>query len=107
MTTKTQDFANAAARSGKKKTKAAAKKTEAKTAKKTAKKRERGPGKASTRNESGHAGRQGGAVLEESAGKPSRKSTRKSVDHTKRTTNLQLKALRKTTAPSARAARGR
>ena len=97
MTTKTQDFANAAARTGKKK----------KPLKKAAPKRKRGPGAAGTRNESGHAGKHGGAALEDTAGKSTRKSTRKSSDGTKRTTNLQLKAQRKTTAPSARAARGR
>ena len=65
-------------------------------------KRARGAGHADTRNESKHAGRNGGVVLEESVGKSSRKSTRKSVDHTKRTTSLQLKAQRKHVAPSAR-----
>jgi hypothetical protein len=56
-----------------------------------------------------HAGRRGGAVLEPPAtvgAKPSRKSTRKSVDHTKRTTNQQLEASREASAPSARASRG-
>ncbi len=58
-----------------------------------------------TRNVSGHAGRRGGAALEDSAnGKPSRKSTRGSSDHTKRTTNLQLRETRKVTSPQARAA---
>ena len=53
-----------------------------------------------------HAERRGGAVTEDPiVGRPSRKSTRKSSDHTKRTTNQQLEAVRKTTAPSARAAR--
>ena len=52
------------------------------------------------------AGRRGGAALEDSATRrPSRKSTRKSSDHTKRTTNQQLQAVREITAPSARAAR--
>lgn len=53
------------------------------------------------------AGRRGGAALEDTAGKPSRKSTRKSSDRTKRTTNLQLRASRKAAAPSTRARRGR
>lgn len=54
------------------------------------------------------AGRRGGAALEDTkAGKPSRKSTRKSADRTKRTTNQQLQATRKTASPSARAARGK
>ncbi len=56
------------------------------------------------RNRSGLAGRRGGAVLEDSAtGRPSRKSTRASSDHTKRTTNQQLRAVARTTAPSSRA----
>ena len=57
------------------------------------------------RNVSGHAGRRGGAALEDSAnGKPSRKSTRASADHTKSTTNQQLRETRKVTSPQARAA---
>ena len=48
------------------------------------------------------AAKRGGAALEVSAGTPSRKSTRKSSDSTKRTTNQQLKARRARTAPSAR-----
>ena len=60
------------------------------------------------RNANKRAGRRGGALLEDSAtGRPSRKSTRKSSDHTKRTTNQQLQAVRETVAPSARAARAR
>lgn len=52
------------------------------------------------------AGRRGGAVLEDQGtGSPSRKSTRKSSDRTKRSTNQQLQAVRKTRSPSARAAR--
>jgi hypothetical protein len=52
------------------------------------------------------AGRRGGAALEDPAApRPSRKSTRKSSDHTKRTTNQQLRAERATTAPKARATR--
>lgn len=49
------------------------------------------------------AGRRGGAALEDGA--PSRKSTRKSADRTKRTTNQQLQAIRETTSPTARATR--
>jgi hypothetical protein len=52
-----------------------------------------------------HAGRRGGAVLEETAGTPTRKSTRKSSDRTKRTTNLQLREIRKTSSPGMRHAR--
>lgn len=53
------------------------------------------------------AGRRGGAAIEAVpvGGAPSRKSTRKSSDRTKRTTNQQLRAVRETTSPSARAAR--
>jgi hypothetical protein len=52
------------------------------------------------------AGRRGGAALEDpGTGRASRKSTRKSADRTKRTTNQQLQAVRKTRSPSARAAR--
>ncbi len=63
----------------------------------------RGVGHTAARHPSGHAARHGGPALEDSATVPSRKSTRKSVDHTKRTTNQQLKAVRKTTSPSNRA----
>jgi len=56
------------------------------------------------RNRSGLAGRRGGAVLEENAtGTPSRKSTRRSSDRTKRTTNQQLRAVARVTSPSNRA----
>lgn len=51
------------------------------------------------------AGRRGGAALEATTAKPSRKSTRKSSDRTKRTTNQQLRAERKVSSPSARATR--
>ncbi len=51
------------------------------------------------------AGRRGGAALELNTATPSRKSTRKSSDGTKRTTNLQLRAERKTASPVARATR--
>lgn len=54
------------------------------------------------------AGNRGGAVTEDpvvGGTRPSRKSTRKSADHTKRTTNQQLDAVRKTTSPTARATR--
>jgi len=53
-----------------------------------------------------HAGiNKGGAVLEESMSKPSRKSTRKSSDHTKRTTNQQNRAMMKARSPKERQAR--
>jgi hypothetical protein len=55
-----------------------------------------------------HAGRRGGAALEETAtDRPSRKSTRKSSDRTKRTTNLQLREQMRTHSPPARAARAK
>jgi hypothetical protein len=63
------------------------------------------PAKASAGRGSLKAGRQGGAVLEVSAGRPSRKSTRRSADHTKRTTNLQLQEIRHSVAPSTQAVR--
>jgi hypothetical protein len=54
------------------------------------------------------AGRRGGAALEDvPMGKRSRKSTRKSSDRTKRTTNQQLRAIRQTRSASARAARSK
>lgn len=52
-----------------------------------------------------HAGRRGGAALESTIGQPTRKSTRKSSDRTKRTTNQQLRAIRKSRSPAARHAR--
>ena len=62
----------------------------------------------SARNESARVAKRGGAALEESAtGKPSRKSTRKSSGGIKRTTNLQGKATRATTAPKARATKAK
>jgi hypothetical protein len=55
------------------------------------------------RNVSAHAARRGGALLEDSAnGKPSRKSTRGSSNHTK-PSNLQLRETRKVSSPKARA----
>ncbi|HUQ00857.1 MAG TPA: hypothetical protein VM261_00120 [Kofleriaceae bacterium] len=56
------------------------------------------------------AGNRGGAVTEDpvsSSTRPSRKSTRKSADHTKRSTNQQLEAVRKSTSPTATATRAR
>jgi hypothetical protein len=51
-------------------------------------------------------GIQPGPVLEENHGKrPSRRSTRKSADHTKRTSNLQNKATMKSRSPKERQAR--
>jgi hypothetical protein len=60
------------------------------------------------RNRSSRAKGKGGARLEDSAsGKPSRKSTRKSEGHVKRTANLQRRAIRRTSAPKARAERAK
>ncbi|MBA3457557.1 MAG: hypothetical protein H0T42_31035 [Deltaproteobacteria bacterium] len=57
-------------------------------------------------NRNSLAGRRGGAALEDQGtGRASRKSTRKSADRTKRTTNQQLQAVRKTRSPQARAVR--
>jgi hypothetical protein len=55
------------------------------------------------RNANNKAGNRGGAALESSAGRPSRKSTRASSDGTKRTTNQQLRATMRQHAPSSRA----
>jgi hypothetical protein len=58
--------------------------------------RKAGGGSSGGRNKSARAARKGGARLEDSAtGKPSRKSTRKSVGRVKRTTELRRKALQK------------
>ena len=99
MATKAQSFRAAAQREAHKpqpkKTKPARRKPPVKAA---------GESHTAARNVSGHAGRRGGALLEDSAnGKPSRKSTRGSSDHTKRTSNLQLRETRKVTSPQARA----
>lgn len=52
------------------------------------------------------AGKRGGAALENiTEGRPSRKSTRRSSDHTKRTTNLQMKATMQSVAPTTQATR--
>jgi hypothetical protein len=55
-----------------------------------------------------HAGRRGGAVLEPTTvgSKPTRKSTRKSADHTRQANSLQLKAVLGSKTPSSRAVRG-
>jgi len=67
-----------------------------------------GSGSTGSRNKSARAHNKGGARLEDSAtGKPSRKSTRKSTGRVKRTSNLQRKVIRKTSAASSRAARAR
>lgn len=113
MSTKTSEFVRAAMRSAQKKNvrrshKPAARATPTEGPR-IAVKRDSAGGRASVlnpldRNRGGRAERRGGAVLEESStGKASRKSTRASIDHTKRTTNLQLRAVRALNAPSTRA----
>ncbi|CAN5724282.1 hypothetical protein BH11MYX4_BH11MYX4_65690 [soil metagenome] len=58
------------------------------------------------RNRSKRAGHKAGAALEDSAkARPSRKSTRKSANRSKRDSNLARRATRKTTSPKARARR--
>jgi hypothetical protein len=57
------------------------------------------------RNRSARAAKKGGAALESSTAKPSRKSTRRSKGRVKRTTNLQLEAVRRVSSPTARASR--
>jgi hypothetical protein len=65
-----------------------------------------GGGVSGMRNLSQRSARKGGDKLELSrSGKASRKSTRKSKGRVKRTTNLQLRAERKSCSPSARAGR--
>src|SRR5690242_3874180 len=60
------------------------------------------------RNRSTRAAKKGGAALESSATKPSRKSTRRSEGRVKRTTNLQLETVRQRVAsPAARARKAR
>lgn len=70
--------------------------------------RKAGGGRSGTRNVSARAAAKGGAALEDSAtGRPSRKSTRDSSGNVKRSTNLRLRAERKTAAPVNRAAKAR
>jgi hypothetical protein len=98
MATKAQSFRAAAQREAHKPQLKKAKPTRRKPPVKAA-----GEAHTAARNVSGHAGRRGGALLEDSAnGKPSRKSTRGSSDHTK-PSNLQLRETRKVTSPQARA----
>jgi len=65
-----------------------------------------GAGSTAARNRSARAAKEGGAALEDSArGRASRKSSRKSVDRTKRDDVLHQRAVRRTLAPTARALR--
>ena len=95
--TKAQDFRNETARANQ----------PPKPAKKKRKPLAGTPLTPTARNESKLAGRRGGAALEDVAPgeTPSRKSTRGSSDGTKRTTNQQLRAVRETRSPVARATR--
>jgi hypothetical protein len=68
--------------------------------------RKAGGGHTAARNVSARAARKGGAALEDSeTGKPSRKSTRDSAGGVKRTNSKRLQAVRKTSAPKARASK--
>lgn len=70
--------------------------------------RKAGAGATKTRNASKRSAKKGGAKLEDSkSGKPSRKSTRKSVKRAKRTSNLKRKAVRRVSSPKARKARAK
>ena len=62
-----------------------------------------GAGDTAKRNRSKRAEKKGGAALESSADKPSRKSTRKSTGRAKRTSNLKRRATREASAPATRA----
>ncbi len=67
-----------------------------------------GGGHTAARNVSARAGRKGGAALEDSeTGKPSRKSTRGSAGGVQRSSNLRAQAVRKASAPRARAAKAK
>jgi hypothetical protein len=68
--------------------------------------RKAGSSSTAERNRSKRAAGKAGARLEDSAsGRPSRKSTRKSANRTKRTTNLQRRQTRRVASPKARAKR--
>jgi len=56
-----------------------------------------------SRNQQARSDNKGSASLEVSNGKPSRTSTRKSAGHIKRTSNLQLRAITRASAPKSRA----
>ena len=102
MSTKTSEFARAAMRSAQRQNVRKSKKPAVRATPLEAPLRD-GVLDPLDRNRSGRAERRGGAVLEESAtGKASRKSTRGSIDHTKRTTNLQLREVRALNTPSTR-----
>jgi hypothetical protein len=69
---------------------------------------DRKAGGAGTANRNASNRKKGGPALEDSAtGKPSRKSTRKSLGRVKLATNLTRRQTRKVSSPQARAARGK
>lgn len=67
--------------------------------------RKAGAGSTAKRNVSKRAAKKGGAVLEDSATKPSRKSTRRASGRAKRSSNMERRSTRAATAPKARAKR--
>lgn len=112
MATKAETFRSKTARSGPKKPKKPARPrrdTPVDTAKPGVSATDRKAGKGGStadRNRSKKAAGKAGAALEGSAtGRPSRKSTRKSANRSKRDSNLARRATRKTTSPKARARR--
>lgn len=66
-----------------------------------------GAGDTAARNKSKRVAKKGGAALESSATKPSRKSTRGSSGRAKRTSNLKRRATRAASSPRARAAKAK
>lgn len=67
--------------------------------------KKRGVGNTGTRNASGHGERAATFALEDSATKPSRKSTRKSSNHSKFDSNLRRRAERADHKPETRASK--
>ena len=68
----------------------------------------RGHGHTASRNVSAHAARKASFALEDSAtGRPSRKSSRGSANHSKPDSNLKRRQTRATTSPKSRARRGK
>jgi hypothetical protein len=67
--------------------------------------RKAGAGDTAARNRSKRAAKKGGAALESSRDKPSRKSTRRSKGRAKRSSNLKQRATRAASTPAARAAK--
>ncbi len=112
MATKAEKFRSETERAGAKKPKAPRKPrrdVQVDTAKPKTSATDRKAGGSSTaaRNRSKKAAGKAGAALEDSVAskRPSRKSTRKSANRSKRDTNLSLRETRKVTSPKARARR--